>query len=108
MSFEFQGNSHFPCTNMCKCDWPYAASRTRVETGTQQRRRHMSRQTKKLTARAIIAEADHKPLAISLEFARLVRPGVLKRLGLPDEAEWPGETTIKRAISRIRAKRGSD
>jgi hypothetical protein len=58
---------------------------------------------------AIIAEATHlnKTLAISDDFAGLVRPGVLKRLGLDedeDEAEWPGVTTIKRAVSRI--KRG--
>jgi hypothetical protein len=60
---------------------------------------------------AIIAEAAHlnKVLAISLEFARLVRPGVLERLRLPDKAKWPGETTIKRAISRIkRSKIGSN
>jgi hypothetical protein len=55
---------------------------------------------------AIIAEATHlnKTLAISEDFAGLVRPGVLKRLGLDEKAEWPGETTIKRAVSRI--KRG--
>jgi hypothetical protein len=59
---------------------------------------------------AIIAEATHlnKVLAISRKFARQVRPGVLKRLELPDKAVWPGETTIKRAISRIPAKRGPD
>jgi hypothetical protein len=60
---------------------------------------------------AIIAEATNlnKVLAISLEFARLVRRGVLEHLGLPDdpdENEWPSANTIKRAISRIRAKRG--
>jgi hypothetical protein len=53
---------------------------------------------------AIIAEAArlNKILAISLEFADLVRPGVLKRLKLPGKAKWPSKTTIKRAISRIR------
>jgi hypothetical protein len=60
---------------------------------------------------AIIAEATHldKALTTSMEFARLVRPGVLKRLELPlelpDKAKWPTESTIKRAISRIREQR---
>jgi hypothetical protein len=54
---------------------------------------------------AIEAEATllRRALAISREFADLIRPGVRWRLNLdPEGKDWPSVTTIKNAIREIK------
>jgi hypothetical protein len=66
---------------------------------------------KRLNA-AIVAEAkaQNRAMAISMEFAELIRPGVCYRLGEPCADNWPSAWTIKAAIRKLKnkAKKGQD
>jgi hypothetical protein len=48
------------------------------------------------------AKAQNRAMAVSLEFAGLIRPGVCKRLGVGCAENWPRAGTIKGAISRLK------
>jgi len=50
------------------------------------------------------AEAQNRALAISKEFADLIRPGVCKRLGVACRDNWPRPSAIKEAVRRIKKK----
>jgi len=78
--------------------------------GLQRRFKRMAElsRTKEMRARkseAIEAEATllRRALAISREFADLIRPGVRWRLNLdPEGKDWPSVATIKNAIREIK------
>jgi hypothetical protein len=48
------------------------------------------------------ARAQGRTPSISIEFARLIRPGVCARLKIDCGADWPSDSTIKNAISEIK------
>jgi hypothetical protein len=43
-----------------------------------------------------------RAIAISIEFANLIRPGVQKRLGCKQDDEWPSQSTIKVSLRRLK------
>jgi hypothetical protein len=51
---------------------------------------------------AIAAEARNRVMAISIEFAALIRPDICNRLGVEQADGWPQAPTIKAAISRFK------
>jgi hypothetical protein len=77
-------------------DTQAATARKAKQTSDAGRRRDLD------SAIADEAQAQNRAMAVSIEFARLIRPGVCERLGVGCAENWPRLGTIKAAISRLK------